>query len=205
MYRKQLSFKMFPLKNVLEVHHSGNTWASSCIKSVATQLFFWHLVQANNKETSNLQTNGSLYGEFKPWFLLIKEQQCGKHFHVDGFVQERDNSIANALELRLSCTKLSMPWCIPWCIPENVLEVLLQNGWCLTHCGAGDAMLWHISRSTLTQVMVCCMTAASHYQNQCWLVNMALQHSSEGKSIGNVQDINQWTEFENQTFKCYQL
>ena len=28
--------------------------------------------------------------------------------HVDGFMQERRNSIANALELRLSCTNSSM-------------------------------------------------------------------------------------------------
>ena len=40
-------------------------------------------------------------------------------FHVNGLVQERRNSIADALELRLSCNNPSMSWglhnvCAPW-------------------------------------------------------------------------------------------
>ena len=50
-----------------------------------------------NKEQAILQANdGQAY--------------CIKHVsegHIDGLVQERRNSIANALELRLSCTN---PW-----------------------------------------------------------------------------------------------
>ena len=34
----------------------------------------------------------------------------------------------------------------------------------------GDAMWWHKSGSTLAQVRACCLTAPSHYQNQCWLI-----------------------------------
>ena len=33
----------------------------------------------------------------------------------------------------------------------------------------GDAIWRHGTRSTLAQVMVCCLTAPSHYLNQCWL------------------------------------
>ena len=33
-----------------------------------------------------------------------------------------------------------------------------------------DAIWWHISGSTLVLVMVCCLTAPSHYLNQCWLI-----------------------------------
>ena len=39
--------------------------------------------------------------------------------------------------------------------------------------GVGDAMLiiwWHRSGSTLAQIMTCCLTAPSHYLNQCWLI-----------------------------------
>ena len=37
------------------------------------------------------------------------------------------------------------------------------------------------SRSTLVQVMVCCLTAPSHYLNQCWLIITKAQWcSSEG-------------------------
>ena len=34
----------------------------------------------------------------------------GWQYHFDGLVHERRNSIANALELRLSCTDLSISW-----------------------------------------------------------------------------------------------
>ena len=33
----------------------------------------------------------------------------------------------------------------------------------------GDAICWHKSRSTLAQVMACCLTAPSHYLKQCWV------------------------------------
>ena len=49
----------------------------------------------------------------------------------------------------------------------------------LTHCGLvtsyGDR-----SRSTLAQVMACCLTAPCHYLNQCWLmINEVLWHSPD--------------------------
>ena len=34
----------------------------------------------------------------------------------------------------------------------------------------GDAIWWHRTRSTLAQVMARCLTAPSHYLNQCWLI-----------------------------------
>ena len=33
-----------------------------------------------------------------------------------------------------------------------------------------DAIWWHRSGSTMAQVMACCLTAPSHYLNQCWLI-----------------------------------
>ena len=33
-----------------------------------------------------------------------------------------------------------------------------------------DMIWWQRSGSTLVQVMVCCLTASSHYLNQCWLI-----------------------------------
>ena len=33
-----------------------------------------------------------------------------------------------------------------------------------------DAIWGHLSGSTLAQVMACCLTAPSHYLNQCWLI-----------------------------------
>ena len=34
----------------------------------------------------------------------------------------------------------------------------------------GDAIWRHGTRSILTQVMACCLTAPSHYLKQCWLI-----------------------------------
>ena len=43
-----------------------------------------------------------------------------------------------------------------------------------------DAIRRHRSGSTLAQVMACCLTAPSHYLNQCWLViSKVLWHWSE--------------------------
>ena len=44
-----------------------------------------------------------------------------------------------------------------------------------------DAIWVHLSGSTLAQVMACCLTAPSHYLNQCWLIFSKVQwHPLEG-------------------------
>ena len=44
---------------------------------------------------------------------------------------------------------------------------------------------YHKSESTLAQVMACCLTAPSHYLNQCWLtISEVLWHSQEGDFTG---------------------
>ena len=41
-----------------------------------------------------------------------------------------------------------------------------------------DAIWWQRSWSTLAQVMACCLTAPSHYLNQCWLIISEVQWHS---------------------------
>ena len=41
---------------------------------------------------------------------------------------------------------------------------------CFNSLRPSDAIWWHRSGSTLAQVMACCLTAPSHYLNQCWLI-----------------------------------
>ena len=61
-----------------------------------------------------------------------------------------------------------------------------------------DAIWCQRSGSTLDQVMVCCLTAPSHYLNQCWLIiTKVLQHLPEGNFVGNAPDIYHWYHFEN--------
>ena len=62
-----------------------------------------------------------------------------------------------------------------------------------------DGICRDIYGSTLAQVMACCLTAPSHYLNQCWLIIMGVFCHSAPKSnfTGNAQDIYLWYEFEN--------
>ena len=56
-----------------------------------------------------------------------------------------------------------------------------------------DTIWQHRSRSTLAQVMACCLTAPSHYLNQCWLIiSKMLRHSPEGNFAGNAPNIYHW-------------
>ena len=70
--------------------------------------------------------------------------------------------------------------------------------WC------SDTIWCHITWSTLVQVMACCLTAPSHYLNQCWLIiSEVLRHSSEGNFTENAKDVCSWYEFENQLKQYY--
>ena len=54
-----------------------------------------------------------------------------------------------------------------------------------------DAIWRQRSGSTLAQVMACCLTAPSHYLNQCWLIITEIQrHSPERKFMRDVPTIN---------------
>ena len=88
-----------------------------------------------------------------------------------------------------------------------------------------DAIWRQWSGSTLSQVMVCCLTAPSHYLNQCWLIiSYVPWHSSEGitirrsleipinetrlkiaflKTCTDVLGANELTLQEPQDFRCY--
>ena len=55
----------------------------------------------------------------------------------------------------------------------------------------GDAIWWHETRSTLTQIMACCLTAPSHYLNQCWLIIGEVPWLSSEGIIRRCEDTNQ--------------
>ena len=68
--------------------------------------------------------------------------------------------------------------------------------------GPSDFYIWHCrSWSTLVQVMACCLTAPSHYLNQCWLIiSKVLWHSSEDIII-RFEDTNQYSKIEYYIFE----
>ena len=61
---------------------------------------------------------------------------------------------------------------------------------------------WHRSTSTLAQSMACCLTAPSHYLNQCWLlISEVLWHSLPSILTAPAQSC--YYKFENYTFKIF--
>ena len=69
---------------------------------------------------------------------------------------------------------------------KTILVALINSLW------PSNAIWWQRSGSTLAQVMACCLTAPSHYLNQCWLIiSKVLWHSSEGIIMRRSEDTNQ--------------
>ena len=65
----------------------------------------------------------------------------------------------------------------------------------------GEVIWRHGTRSTLAQIMACCLTAPSHYLNQCWLIISEVPWlSSQGMIIRQCEDTNQ-NKIENCSFK----
>ena len=60
--------------------------------------------------------------------------------------------------------------------------------------GPSDAIWRWRSWSTLVQVMACCLTAPSHYLNQCWLIISTVQcHPSESNFTKDTSAISEIT------------
>ena len=73
------------------------------------------------------------------------------------------------------------------CILTVIKTDLVSYSYVLRPC---DVIWRHGSRSTLAQVMACCLTALSHYLNQCWLmISEVLWHSPDSNFTENTSDI----------------
>ena len=57
---------------------------------------------------------------------------------------------------------------------DDIFKCVFLNENVLTHCGLMTPYNDR-SGSTLAQVMACCLTAPSHYLNQCWLIISEVQ------------------------------
>ena len=119
-------------------------------------------------------------------FAKLSSSQVLIH-HLSGLMQERLNSIANALELRLSCINLSIYQQLscalfvvereiffhphnffPWWTKHLISLQVEIRAWLL------QALMMHICVSELgqhcfRQWLVAC-SAPSHHLNQCWLI-----------------------------------
>ena len=92
---------------------------------------------------------------------------------------------------------LSQHW--PRCMSPYGITRIQSVKWPL---GPSDAIWRQRSGSPLAQVMACCLTAPSHYLNQCWLIISKVEwHSSKGKFTRDTSAINHWNYLENQVPK----
>ena len=125
--------------------------------------------------TDNMRKNNSLWWD-----------------QYDGIVQERRNASANALKIRLSCTNPSNTFDDK---TNNITDMRVGTTKITWKCMNGTKIqgvnsLWpsdtiwrHRSGSTLAQVRACCLTAPSHYLNQCWLIISEVQWQSHEGNI----------------------
>ena len=96
--------------------------------------------------------------------------------HIDGLVQKRRNSIANALELRLLCINSLAPGEFEWNHRHVIFkQILVIDGWGIS---SEIALIWMTldfadDQSTLVQVMTWCRQATSHSLSQCWPISMS--------------------------------
>ena len=60
----------------------------------------------------------------------------------------------------------------------GILRVYATTDAIILSLWPNDAIWRHGTRSTLAQVMACCLTAPSHYLNQCWLILSKVQKYS---------------------------
>ena len=80
-----------------------------------------------------------------------------------------------------------------WCLIQNLYNnCLLTPNTLINSLGPSDAIWSWRSWSTLVQVKACCLTAPSHYLNQCWLIiSKVLWHSPEDIIIRRFEETNQ--------------
>ena len=61
------------------------------------------------------------------------------------------------------------------CWPRSMMPYGITRPQWVNSLRPSDAIWWHRSGSTLARVMACCLTAPSHYLNQCWLIISKIQ------------------------------
>ena len=154
-------------ENWLVVHQQikVHEYKENAGNAVITSLSLWKTIVWRYLNISNVCT-------FQKNFYLI---QFG-NYHItwigkisQALLQEICNSIANIF-LTLS----------HWYVDK------INSLW------PSDAIWWHKSGSTLAQVVACCLTAPSHYLNQCWLISQVQWRSSHGNFTSYTSVIKHW-------------
>ena len=99
---------------------------------------------------------GPLWCQAITWSMLTLHQWGSVAFNLNGTVQYIDHQ--NLFENKRFQSTATYP-----------------RGQGVNSLWPSDTIWWHRSRSTLAQVMACCLTAPSHYLNQWWLIISEVQ------------------------------
>ena len=83
-------------------------------------------------------------------------------------------------------SSMVMVWCckatshyLNQCWPSSMRPYGISWPQCVNSLWPSDTIWWHITWSTLVQVMACCLSAPSHYLNQCSFISSKVSwHSS---------------------------
>ena len=91
--------------------------------------------------------------------------------------ESTDSSKGFSSQRASNAESISMSWhhhvifMLRFSLPGKTVFILKEDqGQWVNSLGPSDAIWRWRSWSTLVQVMACCLTAPSHYLNQCWLI-----------------------------------
>ena len=147
------------------------SWKLVSYKLLYVWIFFGHLhFWISQKSLYNLR--------FCPGKVpsLDSSESVGAMIIVCFIVQECIRFYYNKLLILLKCSKIFLS-----CSGRIIFNSLWPN----------DTIWQQRSGSTVAQVMACCLTASSHYLNQCWLIISNIQlHSSYGNFTRDTSVIN---------------
>ena len=138
---------------------------------------------------------------------LISSPLCSMLYHTDGLMQERRNFIANALELRLSCTNQSihdLTLCLLW----QKYVVTLHSDMVLTAEGT-DRILINDEEVTVSQSNGFASPrfpgTLNRLQNSAWIWRCnAIEKYQPIKPSTNHADVKSWGVSRNE-FWCYRI
>ena len=81
-------------------------------------------------------------------------------------------------------------------VPNNSKQHV-SSQWTVNSLWPIDVIWRQGTRTTLAQVMACCLMAPSHYLNQCWpMISEVMWHSPDSDFIENTCNFHHWNEFE---------
>ena len=149
----------------------------------------WWLIMEHLNVTS-LQPDDAISYQ---WYMstLIQVMVWHKHWWMQTCCQLDLKEQTSVIFLKIKIGTFSPKKMHLYCLHYKMLAILFRLQ-CVNSLGPSDAIRCWRSWSTLGQVMACCLTAPSHYLNQCWLIiSKVLWHSSEDIITRRFEDTNQ--------------